>query len=120
MLVHLSRAKTAYKTRLLNVEQMGPKPIKRKKYADKPKEPLVVVLNPWGFPNNGRGQRDVDAFATWLRCMLSGLGQPDCIVEAVYVMNTVSDVPRPSPLRSDEGNFSRTANGGYCQTKLDS
>lgn len=71
---------------------MAPKKFKQKKYAEKPSEHYIVVLNPWAMPNINRGERDLEAFAAWLRCMFRGLGQPTCVVEAVYTMNTTTDV----------------------------
>ena len=68
---------------------MAPK-IKQKKYTDKPEEHFIVVLNPWGMPNSNRVQRDIDAFGLWLRYIFNSLEQSSCIVETVYVMNTVS------------------------------
>ncbi|KLO15047.1 hypothetical protein SCHPADRAFT_996154 [Schizopora paradoxa] len=70
---------------------MAPK-FKQKKYTNKPEEHFIVVLNPWGMPNVNRIDRDVDAFGVWLRYMFSSLGQPSCNVEAVYIMNTRTEV----------------------------
>ena len=70
---------------------MGKKKFGAALYTDQPDEHYVVVINPWGMVSGKpRQQLDVDCCGTWLRAVF-GLKQPG-IVEAIYVMDTVSFV----------------------------